>query len=57
MTSTVITSRRWATVISSADATVDPLRQSPDHGTAQVPLISRTGFEQRHIVTSQIGSL
>ena len=57
MTSTVITSRRWATVISSADATVDALRQSPDHGTAQVPLISRTGFEQRHIVTSQIGSL
>jgi len=57
MTTNVITNRRWTTVISMADATTEALRQSPDHGTAQVPLISRTGFEQRHIVTSQIGSL
>jgi hypothetical protein len=57
MTTNVITSRQWTTVISTADTAVDVLRQSPDHGTAQVPLISRTGFEQRHIVTSQIGSL
>lgn len=57
MTSTTVTTRSWATVVSTAGPDTDVLRMSPDHGTAQLPLITRTGFEQRHIVTSQIGSL
>lgn len=57
MTSTTVITRRWATVVSAAGSDTDVLRTSPDHGTATLPLITRTGFEQRHIVTSQIGSL
>lgn len=57
MTTSVITRRAWTTVISTADASTQELKVSPDTGIAQLPLISRTGFEQRHIVTSQIGSL
>lgn len=56
MTSTTAT-RRWATVVSTAGPETEALRLSPDSGTATLPLITRTGFEQRHIVTSQIGSL
>lgn len=57
MTSTTATTRTWATVVSTAGPGTDVLRRSPDHGTAALALITRTGFEQRHIVTSQIGSL
>ncbi len=57
MTTSVITRREWATVITAADACADELKVSPDSGTDRLPLISRTGLEQRHIVTSQIGSL
>jgi hypothetical protein len=58
MTTSVVTRKAWATVITTAtDASVQQLKTSPDTGASQLPLISRTGFEQRHIVTSQIGSL
>jgi hypothetical protein len=57
MTTSVITRREWATVITTADREAQELKVSPDTGTDWLALISRTGFEQRHIVTSQIGSL
>lgn len=57
MTTSIVTSQTWATTIRLADAAARELVLSPEHGTAQLPLITRTGFEQRHIVTSQIGSL
>jgi hypothetical protein len=57
MTTSVVTRRQWATVITTANASAQGLKVSPDAGTDRLRLISRTGFEQRHIVTSQIGSL
>ncbi|GGJ75335.1 hypothetical protein GCM10010123_01690 [Pilimelia anulata] len=57
MTSSVMTTRRWATVVSVAETAAHELKESPNNSAAQLPLITRTGFEQRHIVTSQIGSL
>ena len=57
MTSTTVFTRSWATVVSTAGPDTDVLRMSPDHGTATLPLITRTGFEHLHIVTSQIGSM
>lgn len=52
-----ITTRRWATVVGVAGAAAHELKASPSNSSVQLPLITRTGFEQRHIVTSQIGSL
>lgn len=56
MTTSIITRRDWATVVSVASCAAE-LKLSPEHADAQLPLITRTGFEQRHIVTSQIASL
>jgi len=49
--------RSWAAGVVPASSQADALREGPGAGTAQLPLITRTGFEFRHIVTSQIGSL
>ena len=57
MTTSVIVRRMWTTAVSGADLSAQQLKVAPGHGAAQLPLISSTGFEQRHIVTSQIGSL
>ncbi|HEX8628752.1 MAG TPA: hypothetical protein VF755_11330 [Catenuloplanes sp.] len=54
---TTITRHAWATTVRVANTDPHVLRLSPDSGASQLPLITRTGFELRHIVTSQIASL
>lgn len=56
MTTTVAT-RPWIAGVRVAGQDAQALKQSPDSGSARLPLITRTGFELRHIVTSQIASL
>ncbi len=57
MTTTVVSSRTWETTVSVAAVDVQALKASPDSGTSLLPLITRTGFERRHVLTSQIASL
>jgi hypothetical protein len=57
VTTVVLTDRAWSTTVKPAGLDAQALKTSPDHGTAHLPLITRTGFERRHVVTSQIASL
>lgn len=57
MNTALVGSRAWETTVSVAALDVQSLKASPDSGTAQLPLITRTGFERRHVLTSQIASL